>query len=51
MPCLSSGVAAEKPGVSLGTMNQDGPASVAASTVVKSAIEPFEIHCLRPVIR
>ena len=51
MPCLSSGFAAVKPGASLGMTNHDGPSGVIASTVSMSAIDPLEIHCLRPLIR
>ena len=49
-PCLSSGGAELNPGVSFSTTNHDGPAGVAARMVVKSAIVPLEIHCLRPLI-
>jgi hypothetical protein len=34
----------------LGTTNHEGPASVLARIVVKSAIVPLEIHCLRPLM-
>ena len=51
MPCLSSGVPLVKPGVSLATTNQVGPSGVAARMVEKSAMEPLEIHCLRPLSR
>ena len=42
-------VFAEKPGVSVGTMNPRIPSSVPAQTIETSATDPLVIHILRPL--
>ena len=51
IPCLSSGLALVKPGVSFSTTNQVGPPGARARIVVASAMVPLEIHCFAPLMR